>query len=116
MTQVQRYLEKASDLLRARGWCQGKLYISNGVDNIKDADQFCALGAIDAVIIDLKTYNQLETKLVKALHAAIPKTVGRNMEGFNFIRGAVADYNDDHLTSKRQVLAWFRRAIKLAEA
>lgn len=90
MNTVQKTLTSARDLLLKYGWIQH--------DDGSRSKGFCAGGAIDA---STKNYGRMNDAS-EALKDAFPR------------RRSIVAFNDQRGRTKRQVIAMFNKAIKLA--
>lgn len=104
-------LEKAADLLETKGWCTGHLWIRNGVDPYSDtgttprnADRFCAVGALCAVA-------PVRTDDVLPDLAAQIQYDYRDPSGARAEYLGVADFNDSQ-KDKRKVIRLMRRTAR----
>lgn len=95
---------------KRKGWTQGTLY---------EDGSYCAIGAVKARADGEGTVHKVspaQQAAVDALFASLPTSV-RDDEGeygnYGLKRaGAVVTYNDDDYTTKRKILALFRKAKK----
>ena len=92
-------LKGGLNLLETKGWCQHHAWMTNDGDiarRVKDADKFCAVGAILAA----------GGRAIRAIHLA---TSALNANIANGV--GVTGYNDTPGRTKRQVIGLFRRTI-----
>lgn len=98
-------LNKAADLLESEGWTQGAWH---------DEDGYCAIGAIDEVMINEwgKTDKE-DYALWNSLHQTKLATRRQFRE---YVGMGIAWWNDNVAQSKEEVVAAMRAAALVAEA